>query len=89
MIQRSSHVLWRRIGEEVLVADAEGTDVSSLSAPASAAWMLLDRPRTREELVDELAARFGGSAPEIADRAERLIDQLEGRGWVTGRSADG
>jgi DNA-binding IclR family transcriptional regulator len=74
--------LWRLVGGEVLLADAAGPDVNCLSAPASAAWLLLDRPRTREELSNELASAFGGSSPRIRDHVERLLDQLRERGWV-------
>lgn len=80
--RRASYALWRRIGAEVLIADADGTDVSRLSPPASAAWLLLHRPRRHDDLVEELAVRFGDPISEVAGHVERLLDELEQRGWV-------
>jgi len=79
---RSQRVLWRRVGTEVLVADPDASGISGLSAPASAAWMSLERPRTRDQLVDELVGTFGVTADEIAGHVERLLDQLVERGLV-------
>jgi hypothetical protein len=74
--------LWRRAGVEVLLAGPDGSEVDALSLPASAAWLLLERPRTLAELTDGLASRFAADRDEIADRVARLVDELEGRGWL-------
>ena len=44
---------------------------------------MLDHPRRREDLVEELAAWFGDPVDEVATHVERLLDELEHRGWVT------
>ena len=87
--RRSPSALWRRVGDEVLIADAEGPDISSLSPPASAAWLHLERPRTREDLIDELVVRLGVPAKEIAAHIERSLGQLEERGWLIRTVGDG
>jgi Coenzyme PQQ synthesis protein D (PqqD) len=89
MYQRSPCVLWRRVGVEVLVADADGSEVNTLSWPAAVAWMLLDRPRTRENLTEEMAVRLNASMEEIAEHVERVLAQLEERGLVVGAAGSG
>lgn len=79
---RSTAVLWRRVGGEVLLAAPEGTDVDRLSLPASETWMLLERPRTPVEITDALARAFPADGVQIAARVEEILGQLEGRGWV-------
>jgi hypothetical protein len=79
---RTSDALWRRVGSEVLLASPEGPEVASLSVPASAAWLLLDRPRTTRELVESLALEFSVDTEEIRGRVDDLVQQLETRGWL-------
>jgi hypothetical protein len=79
---RTGEVLWRRVGAEVLLATPTGSDVERLSLPASAAWRLLDRPRTVPELTASLAGEFPLDGDEIADRVEALVDALESRGLL-------
>ncbi len=80
--RRSPTALWRRVGDQVLLADAEGAEVHALSATASATWLLLDGPRTREALVAALASGFGGEPTEVAGNVDRLLERLEVEGWV-------
>lgn len=75
-------MLWRRVGDEVLVAGSDGSDVDRLSMTASAAWMLLEAPRTRRDLTTALAAEFVAPAEDIADHVDHLINVLEQRGWA-------
>jgi hypothetical protein len=79
---RASGALWRRVGGEVLLATPGAPEVSSLSVPASAAWLLLDRPRTTAELAEALAGEFSVDTDEIRGRVGDIVDQLEARGWL-------
>jgi hypothetical protein len=79
---RSTTALWRRAGGEVLLARPEGSDVDGLSMPASAAWLLLERPLTLSELTGALAHEFSVGREEIAGHVVELVDQLEERGWL-------
>jgi Coenzyme PQQ synthesis protein D (PqqD) len=87
--RRSPLVLWRRVDDEVLIADGQGSDVSSLSLTASTAWLTLDRPRTRDDLADELATRFRTPSTDIGPQVERVLHELVRRGWVVREDADG
>lgn len=86
--RRAPATLWRRVGDEVLLATPEGDDVDRLSAPAAAAWLLLEPPRTRDELTRAMAEELGAGKPEIEERIEDLLGQLAGRGWVVPATDD-
>jgi hypothetical protein len=81
-IARAPSVLWRRVGAEVLLADPAGQDVERLSVPASATWLLLDRPRPMAELTRLLADELGADRDEIGDRVVALVDELRSHGWL-------
>jgi hypothetical protein len=80
--------LTRRVGDEVLLARPEGSGVDRLSVPASALWLLLERPRTRADLIRALAADFEMGVDEMVGHADRLIRELESRGWIATANAD-
>lgn len=86
-VVRSSPALWRRVGAEVLLADPDGAEVERLSVPASAAWMLLERPRTMGELTRGVAAELGLPQDEVGAHVESVVAGLQTRGWL--RRADG
>jgi Coenzyme PQQ synthesis protein D (PqqD) len=79
---RARATLWRRVGAEVLLAGAEGSQIDRLSVPASALWFRLERPRGRDELVADLAEEFDARPADIADHVDGLIEQLSDRGWI-------
>jgi coenzyme PQQ synthesis protein D (PqqD) len=83
-----SVALSRRVGDEVLLARPEGSGVDRLSIPASALWLLLERPRTRADLIRLLGADFEMGAEEMAGHIDRLIRELESSGWIARAKAD-
>jgi hypothetical protein len=60
----------------------DGPQVDRLSIPASAAWLLLERPRTLRELTGALAEEFAVGRGEIGPRVEELVGELVSRGWL-------
>lgn len=79
---RAGGTLWRRVGPEVLLAGADGSEIHRLSVPASALWLRLERPLGRDELVAALADEFDADAADIAPHVDRLLGELGTRGWV-------
>lgn len=77
-----SAVLWRRVGDEVLLAAPEDAGVYGLSIPASSLWFLLERPQTREDLTRSLAADFEMDPGETSRHVDRLIREMESAGWI-------
>lgn len=85
---RAEATLWRRVGDEVLVASPDGSEIERLSLPASAVWRLLERPLARDALTAALAAEFHSEIADIAGHVDRLVDELGARGWVVPAAAD-
>jgi len=86
---RSATALWRRVGAEVLLASPEGTGVESLSVPASAAWLLLERPRTAGDLAAALAGRFPSGSDGIERHVSKILEDLGSLGWIVREDARG
>jgi hypothetical protein len=80
---RAAAALWRRVGDEVLVAYPGRPGVQRLSIPASIAWLLLEDPRTVDQLTEVLAAEWASPPDELVEHVKRLLDVLEEHGWVT------
>jgi hypothetical protein len=85
---RSTAALWRRVGDEVLLAAPDRSEIDRLSVPASAAWLLLERPQTRADLTEALAGKFEVVPTEIAEHVDRMVEELEARGWVVRAAND-
>ena len=85
---RAATALWRRVGDEVLVAEPGTPGVQRLSQPASVAWLHLEDPHTAHELTEALAAEYSAPAEEIAGHVAHLLDVLRESGWVTRKVED-
>lgn len=77
-------MLWRRALDGVIVARPEwrGPDPVTVTGGGAAVWELLDRPRTRDELVAILVDAYGAD-PAVVDRdVAALLADLEQQGYV-------
>jgi coenzyme PQQ synthesis protein D (PqqD) len=79
---RNPAALWRRVGDEVLLTARDKPEISRLSVPATSAWLALAQPMTQAELTKVLAEEFEVDAKQIVVHVERLIEELEARGWL-------
>jgi hypothetical protein len=79
---RSPAVPHRIVGTDVIVAPPDEPDVLLLSGTGSAVWLLLEEPRTVDELVGELAEQFAASPSEIRQAVAGFVEQLSSRGVV-------
>jgi hypothetical protein len=74
--QRSTEVLTRRVGTDVLVMTPAGVEVHELSGGARAVWNDLRAPRTVVDLVERLAAAHGEEPSDIEDQVVACLDTL-------------
>jgi hypothetical protein len=79
--RRSSAVLSRRVGHEVIVATAEG-DPFALTGTGLTIWNLLRTPRTVPELVRELSAAYGAPRAAVGSDVQPFLADLISRGLV-------
>jgi hypothetical protein len=84
VFHRSSHVLARSFGEEVLLASPEKEEVDRLVGPAAAVWELLATPQSATSLMAELAVTYRTSPIAIGDDVQVLLKDLDARGWIEG-----
>ncbi|MGH2692153.1 MAG: PqqD family protein [Actinomycetota bacterium] len=85
---RREEVLFRRVGDEILMTRLEGADFTRLSGPARLAWELLATPLTAGELVEAMAAAYRTQAKEIAESLNRLLEELVEAGFVEAHGHD-
>ena len=79
---RSSEVLSRVVGSEVLLAAPGRADVAHLSETAGAVWRLLEAPQTVPSLARALAYAYGVSSETAAASIQPLLSELLKEGWV-------
>jgi hypothetical protein len=80
--RRSAEVLSRAFGGEVVLAAPGVDDFEMLSATAGSVWQLLDEPRSIDEIVDALSARYPNAGRTIGPDVESLVEHLARRGLV-------
>jgi len=81
-LARSPSVPWRRIGDDVILAPAGRDDFDQLSGTAAVVWSFLDTPRSREQLVSELAEMYAGPPEGIGTDVGALVADLIERGAI-------
>ena len=74
-------MLWRRVGDEVLVA-AGDEEPSLLTGPARAVWDLLDTARTVSQIARELSAEYEAAPAAIVSDMKPFLAALVARGVV-------
>jgi hypothetical protein len=78
---RRASVLWRTAPGFLVIAYVDG-EVTRAEGPAPEIWDLLADPRTADELVDELAARYGVSVEAVRADVMSFVNDLVDRGLV-------
>ena len=78
--RRSSDVLWRNVGPEVILTRPKTETIAELSESGADVWRLLEEPST----VQGVAARLDGSSlrkGEMEAGLKALLDDLVSRGY--------
>lgn len=70
------------IDDEIVVMRLDNGDFFSLVGTAAAIWRLIDGTRTRDALIEALAAQFGSDEGAIAADVEDFLAQLTEQGLV-------
>jgi Coenzyme PQQ synthesis protein D (PqqD) len=73
---RSPWVLWRRVGDRVVVLSRHRPQFTMLEASAPLVWQLLATPKTLDELATAVAASFGTSPPAVRESLAGSLEEL-------------
>jgi hypothetical protein len=76
---RVPEVLWRRSGGRVILLSPSADRPAVVAGTGAAVWELLERPRLVDELVDELAARYGSDRASVERDLSSFLDELQAR----------
>jgi hypothetical protein len=80
-VRRNPEALWRA-GVQFLVLGRPDGSVITVTGPGVDVWTLLALDPTIDELVETLAARYGGDRSTVRTDVTRLVEQLVGQGFV-------
>lgn len=81
-LARSSSVLSRAVGSEVLLTAPGREDIVRLAGTAGAVWELMENPQTISSLVTALDRRYDAARETIAADVERLVSEMLEQGWA-------
>jgi hypothetical protein len=79
---RSSSVLSRAVGSDVLLTAPGREDVVRLAGTAGAVWELMENPQTMSSLVSALNRRYDAARESIAADVKRLVSEMLEQGWA-------
>lgn len=81
-VRRAPHVLWRQLGDGVLLTAPGDDGFVRLSVTGAAVWERLDGTKVLSEVVDTLARLFDAPRSTISDDVEPLLADFAERGWI-------
>lgn len=80
VLARSPSVLWRRMQGAVLLLRPGEQEVVELAGSGVALWEALETPRTDDDLVGELARRYGTDVATVGPDTMAAVEDLLDRG---------
>ena len=81
-IQISEDVLWRKVGDEILISDANSETIFGLDGAGARMWQLIAGDRSVNAAVAVLAAEFDAAPDAIEADLNALIEELRERRLV-------
>ncbi len=75
-LRRRETLIWRKVGNEVVILNEEGTQLCHLNWTGATIWTLADGTKTMPEIADGLCAQFEVSPAEALGDVEELARQL-------------
>jgi hypothetical protein len=81
-ITRAADVIWRRVDDEIVVLNEDGTTLTTLNVTASIAWEAMDGARSIDEVAQRVSERFDVPHAEVLADVLELCDGLREAGLV-------
>jgi hypothetical protein len=79
---KAENVIWRRIGDEIVVIKDDGLATHILNKTAALIWEMCDGKRGIDEIVASLCERFDVSAEEARADTRETIENLTKAGII-------
>ena len=83
---RSGDIVWRQVGDEVVVLDTSSSNYLSVNRSAAALWPLLVEGATPDVLANALASRYGIGQEQATTDVSALVLSLEQLGLLEASS---
>ena len=80
--RRRRDVMFTTVDGEVLVLDVEQGQCFGMNAVASEVWVLLEHPRTLDEICGKLIEQFEIESNQCREEIGTLLEQFRGDGLV-------
>lgn len=80
--QRDPQVLWRRLGDELVVLPPGGAECLAVSGVSALLWELLVDPVTADDLAERLAAEMGAEGRSMRPPVETGLRVLADAGLL-------
>jgi hypothetical protein len=78
----SDRVVWRRVGEELVVVDIESGTYYMLEGPAQEIWEVIAGGGSLEDAVERVAAEFEVGRAQAEKDALEFIGELKAEGLI-------
>ncbi|OGO22527.1 MAG: hypothetical protein A2144_02210 [Chloroflexi bacterium RBG_16_50_9] len=75
-ISRTEDVVWRKIGDEIVVIKDDGLSVHVLNKTAALIWELCADTCTSDEIAAKICERFAVSPDEARGDVEVIVEQM-------------
>ncbi len=83
IVTRSGDVIWRRVDDEVVILNDEGTTLTTLNPTAAVAWEAMDGSVSIERVARCVAARFDEDPARVLDDIVELCQGLRDAALVS------
>jgi hypothetical protein len=82
-----SRVVWREVGDEVIILDLPTATYLNLNGSARALWRCLDAGATPAQLAAELVARYAIAGDRAAKDVDTFLQALSERSLLASQDA--
>lgn len=77
LLKLRDHLVWRQVGDEVMVLDIETSQYLSVNSSGAVLWPLLTDGCRREDLERALVEHFGVDGGTAREDTERFLTSLK------------
>jgi hypothetical protein len=78
VFQRNAQIEMSPVGDEIILFDPKATRFLLLNRTSSFLWQQLEKPKTAEELTEDVCRSFGGTvSSQVLGDVERALQEMQ------------